>query len=429
MAGPGRSFPGLREGRKAFLAVQPEEPMTRPIVLAAVFALAASAGLAADHPGQKFDIQIKDLPKPYATPGVDNHSNPFPRPSGALPEVPPGFAVEIYASGFKSPRFMAVAPNGDVFLADIYAGRIDLLRETGGKIVVTTFAEGFDRPHGLALARDALYVGDVKAVWRLPYADGATRAATRSKVTSTPDLWPNGYHITRDLAIDSKGTLYVAAGSAGNVEEDPPGRAAVSTVAPDGSLKSFATGLRNPVGIAFYPGTDDLFVTVNERDGYGDEMVPDYLTHLKPGGFYGWPYAWLGAHPDPDWGARRPDMIARAIAPDLLFHAHSAPLGLVFYEGAQFPSVYKGDAFVALHGSWNSGAPTGYKVVRVPFRNGRPAGGYENFVTGFWNGASKPGAPAQVWGRPAGLAVAKDGSLLIADDVGKVVWRVRYMGK
>jgi glucose/arabinose dehydrogenase len=158
-------------------------------------------------------------------------------------------------------------------------------------------------------------------------------------------------------------------------------------------------------------------------------MVPDYLTHVQPGGFYGWPYAWLGAHPDPDWGAKRPDMVAKAIPPDLLFRAHSAPLGLVFYEGAQFPASYKGDAFVALHGSWNSGAPTGYKVVRVPFKNGRPSGGYENFITGFWDGAGGNGAPAQVWGRPAGLAVAKDGSLLIADDAGKVVWRVRYSAK
>ena len=398
-------------------------------VLAAALLLGAAPALAADRPGEKFNIQVNDLPKPFATPAVANQSSPIPRPAGAMPQVPPGFKVEIYASGFQNPRWMAVAPNGDVFLAEPSAGRIDLLHETGGKVAVSTFADGFDQPHGLALTRDALYVGDVKAVWKLPYADGARTADKRSKITSAADLWPKGYHTTRDLAVDSKGTVYVAAGSAGNVEEDPAGRAAVSTIAADGSLKPYATGLRNPVGIVFYPGTDDLFVTVNERDGYGDEMVPDYLTHLQPGGFYGWPYAWLGNHSDPQWGAKRPDMVAKAITPDLLFHAHSAPLGLVFYEGTQFPSVYKGDAFVALHGSWNSGAPTGYKVVRVPFKNGRPAGGYENFVTGFWNGVDKPGSPAHVWGRPAGLAAGKDGSLLIADDVGKVVWRVSYTGK
>jgi glucose/arabinose dehydrogenase len=403
--------------------------LPRPSVVAATLLLSLGCALAADRPGEKFDIQVKDLPKPFATPAVANSSTVIPRPAGVLPLVPPGFKIEVYASGFQNPRWLAVAPNGDVFLTEPSAGRIDLLRSDGGKVNTTTFAEGFRRPHGMVMARDALFVSDDRAVWRLAYVDGQIRPSGTKRVTTAADLSPGGYHWTRDLAIDSRGTLYVGIGSSNNVGEDSPTRATVQTVAPDGSLKPFATGIRNPVGLAFYPGTDDLFVTVNERDGYGDEMVPDYLTHLQRGGFYGWPYAWLGPHPDPDWGAKRPDMVAKAIAPDLLFHAHSAPLGLVFYEGAQFPASYKGDAFVALHGSWNSGAPTGYKVVRVPFRNGRPAGGYENFVTGFWNGAGKPGSPARVWGRPAGLAVAKDGSLLIADDAGKVVWRVSYVGK
>jgi len=402
--------------------------LPRPSVVAATLLLSLGCALAADRPGEKFDIQIKDLPKPFATPAVANSSTVIPRPAGVLPLVPPGFKIEVYASGFQNPRWLAVAPNGDVFLTEPSAGRIDLLRSDGGKVYATTFADGFRRPHGMVMTRDALFVSDDRAVWRLAYVDGQIRPSGTKRVTTAADLSPGGYHWTRDLAIDSRGTLYVGIGSSNNVGEDSPTRATVQTVAPDGSLKPFATGIRNPVGLAFYPGTDDLFVTVNERDGYGDEMVPDYLTHLQRSGFYGWPYAWLGPHPDPDWGARRPDMVAKAIAPDLLFHAHSAPLGLVFYEGAQFPASYKGDAFVALHGSWNSGAPTGYKVVRVPFRNGRPAGGYENFVTGFWNGAGKPGSPARVWGRPAGLAVAKDGSLLIADDAGKVVWRISYVG-
>jgi glucose/arabinose dehydrogenase len=394
----------------------------------ALFVFGICAASAVDRPGQEFHISVKDLPKPYATPGVANSSLRIARPAGALPEVPPGFSVSLYASGLSDPRWMAVAPNGDVFLAEPSIGRITLLHEKDGKVEAHDFASGFDTPHGLIFANGALFVGDLKAVWKLPYSEGATKAGKRERVTTAADLGPGG-HVTRDLAIDSKGTLYIGIGSVSNVGEDGPIRATVQTIQPDGSLKTFASGLRNAVGLQFYPGTDDLFVTVNERDGLGDELVPDYLTHVERGAFYGWPYSYLGQHPDPDFGKKRPDLQARAVMPDLLFRAHSAPLGLVFYEGAQFPAAYKGDAFVALHGSWNSAVPTGYKVVRVPFKNGRPTGTYENFLTGFWNGESKPGSPARVWGRPAGLAVARDGSLLIADDAGKVVWRVSYKAK
>jgi glucose/arabinose dehydrogenase len=395
------------------------------------FALACTvqSGFAADRPGETFRISVQSLPKPYATPGAANSSQRIARPAGVLPQVPAGFAVSLYASGLRDPRWMAVAPNGDVFLAEPDAGKITLLREKAGKVEASSFADGFETPHGLLFAKGALFVGDLNAVWRIAYADGQTKAGPRQRVTRAPDLGPRGNHVTRDLAMDSKGTLYIAIGSASNVGEDAPTRATVQMVGADGTMHTFASGLRNPVGIQFYPGTDDLFVTVNERDGLGDELVPDYLTHVQQGGFYGWPYSYLGQHPDPDFGNKRPDLVAKAIMPDLLFHAHSAPLGLVFYEGTQFPAAYKGDAFVALHGSWNSSVPTGYKVVRVPFQNGRPTGTYENFVTGFWDGASKPGSPARVLGRPAGLAVAKDGSLLIADDAGKVVWRVSYTGK
>lgn len=403
--------------------------LVRPAILAGLFAVWAAAASAADLPGQVFHISVNGLPKPYAIPSVANPSQRVARPDGVLPQVPTGFAVSVYASGLTNPRWMAVAPNGDVFLAEPSVGRITLLHQKDGKVAASTFADGFRLPHGLLFYKGALLVGDVQAVWRLAYTDGASRAGKRVRVTSAADLSPAGNHWTRDLAVDSKGTLYIGIGSASNVGEDAPTRATVQTVAADGSLHSFASGLRNPVGLQFYPGTDDLFVTVNERDGLGDELVPDYLTHVQRGGFYGWPYSYLGQHPDPDYGAKRADLVAKAVMPDLLFHAHSAPLGLVFYEGAQFPASYRGDAFVALHGSWNSGMPTGYKVVRVPFRNGRPTGSYENFVTGFWNGTSEPGSPAKVWGRPAGLAVAKDGSLLIADDVGRTVWRVSYPGK
>jgi len=398
-------------------------------LVAGLVCLASVSAFAADIPGTVFHISVNDLPKPYATPGVANPSQRIARPDGVLPHVPAGFSVSLYAAGLTNPRWMALAPNGDVFLAEPSAGRITLLHEKDGKVAANIFADGFRLPHGLLFYKGALLVSDVRAVWRLAYTDGATKAGKRERVTTAADLAPVGNHWTRDLAVDSKGTLFIGIGSASNVGEDAPIRATVQTVAADGSLHTFASGIRNPVGLQFYPGTDDLFATVNERDGLGDGLVPDYLTHVRPGGFYGWPYSYLGQHPDPDYGAKRPDLVAKSVMPDLLFQAHSAPLGLVFYEGSQFPASYKGDAFVALHGSWNSAAPTGYKVVRVPFKNGRPTGTYENFMTGFWDGKSEPGEPARVWGRPAGLAVAKDGSLLVADDAGKVVWRVSYTGK
>jgi len=434
MASLTRSLSVLGPGGKAFLAAclkrAPEWQLRRLLaLLALIAALNPISVSAADQPGTIFHITVNDLPKPYATAGVANPPQRIARPPTALPAVPPGFAVSLYAAGLSNPRWLAVAPSGDVFVAEPSAGRITLLHAKDGNIEASTFADGLRRPHGLVFAQGALFVSDAQAVWRLAYSAGTLKSAKRERVTRSADLSPFGYHWTRDLAMDSKGTLYVGVGSAGNVGEEAPPRATIQTVAPDGTLRTFATGLRNPVGLQFYPGTDDLFVTVNERDGLGDGLVPDYLTHVRQGAFYGWPYAYLGPHADPDFGAKRPDLVAKAVAPDLLFQAHSAPLGLVFYDGAQFPAAYKGDAFVALHGSWNSAAPTGYKVVRVPFKAGRPLGTYENFVTGFWHDGGENGTPARIWGRPAGLAVAKDGSLLIADDAGKVVWRVSYVGK
>jgi glucose/arabinose dehydrogenase len=188
----------------------------------------------------------------------------------------------------------------------------------------------------------------------------------------------------------------------------------------------FGTGLRNPVGITFYPGTDDLYVVVNERDGEGDELVPDYMTRVQQGDFYGWPYAYLGQHEEPSLKGKHPELVAKAKVPDVLFRSHSAPLGLLFYTGNQFPAQYRGGAFVAHHGSWNASNPRGYKIVYVPFQNGRPVGGYDNFALGFWTAGN---APAGVMGRPVGLAQAKDGSLLVADDVGNAVWRISYSAR
>jgi glucose/arabinose dehydrogenase len=403
--------------------------MVKSGVFALVTVFAGTAAQGADLPGQRFSISPASLAKPYATPAADNDSKAIARPSGALPKVPDGFGVSVFADGLAHARWMTVAPNGDVFLAQSDAGRVVVLRPSRNgthAAKIATFAAGFDRPHGLALHDGALYVADVKSLWRLHWSEGALKASgKRARVAdTTPALGPG--HFTRDIVFDSKGTLYLTVGSRNNVSEEPLPYASVQIVNASGSLSPFAIGLRNPVGIAFYPSTDDLYVTVNERDGLGDDLPPDYLTRIQKGYFFGWPYAYIGNHPDPDYGKKRPDLVVKTKVPDVLFHAHSAPLGLVFYDGNQFPAEYRGNAFVSLHGSWNDAHPTGYKVVRVKFTNGRPENAYENFLTGFWDGST---SPARVWGRPVGLVVAKDGSLLIADDVGGTVWRVAYRGK
>lgn len=405
--------------------------------------LAAGVSFAADRPGQKFQISPTSLAKPHATKGVGNPPEDIPRAAGNQPEVPKGFVLSIFADRLTNARWMAVAPNGDIFLAEPPGGyrargggKITVLRDSNNdgkadqRFTFLPASAGFVYPHGLAFHAGYLYVGDVRGIWRFSYTDGQTAAGKPEKVTSkVADLAPKNGHITRNIAFGPDGGLYLALGSRDNISDFKPG-AQVFKINADGSMREFASGIRNPVGIAFQPGTNTLFVVSNERDMLGDGLPPDYMTSVKPGGFYGYPYAYIGKNPDPVWGAKDPGgKVASTITPDVLFQAHSAPVGLVFYTGSSFPAAYKNDAFVALHGSWNAANPTGYKVVRVRFQNGKPVNGYENFVTGFWNGTGQPGQPAKVWGRPAGLAVAKDGSLLIADDVANVIWRVAYTGK
>jgi glucose/arabinose dehydrogenase len=388
----------------------------------------SGAAWAVDRPGQHFELKPSDLPKPYASPAVANNNEAIPRPAGMMPQAPKGFTVSIYATGLTLPRFMAVAPNGDVFLSERLASKITLLRDskgTGAADERFTFAEGLHNPSGVAVHDGFVYISDQIAIWRTPYVPGATKAGKLEQVTKTPDLRNSGMHGTRNFAIAPDGAMFVEMGSHDNVSEYQPG-AKIFQIK-DGQLVDYASGLRNPVGVAFYPGTHDLFVAVNERDGLGDNLPPDYFTYVKPGGFYGYPWSYTGKRPDPDVGAKRPEMVAQAITPDVLFPAHSAPTGLAFYTGDSFPADYKGDAFVSLHGSWNTSEPHGYKVVRIRMKNGRPAGGYDNFLTGFWDGVSKN--PPKAWGRPVGLAVAKDGSLLVADDQGKTIWKVTYTGK
>jgi glucose/arabinose dehydrogenase len=311
----------------------------------------------------------------------------------------------------------------------------------------------------MVFGEGALYVADTEAVWRFAWRPGQLEAAgPKERVTPEGALDTARGHSSRTLALHPDGSrLYVGIGSSGNLLEDGEPRATVREFRIDGSGgRSFATGLRNPVGLAFRPGTEELWTVVNERDGMGEELVPDFLVRLREGGFYGWPYAYLGPNPQPGFAERRPDLVARTLPPDLLFRAHSAPLGLVFHEGEAFPPEWRSGAFVALHGSWNAAAPRGYFVAHVPFAEGRPVGHYVVFASGFlveiadqslladaWDvlasGFSRRAlrnlkrgltmgdrTPALVLGRPAGLAVGADGSLLVADDLAQVVWRISY---
>jgi glucose/arabinose dehydrogenase len=288
-----------------------------------------------------------------------------------------------------------------------------------------TYAEGLKWPHGMAFGNGAFYVADALGIYRYAYKDGDTKAGARTQVTENGAFGKLGGHWTRNIALDRNGRIFVAIGSNGNINEDEPHRATISMVEGN-KIVTFGAGLRNPVGIAFHPITDDLYTVVNERDGLGDELVPDYLTRVQQGDFYGWPYAYIGPNPEPSMMGKRPDLVAKTKVPDVLFRSHSAPLGLLFYTGTQFPADYRGGAFVALHGSWNASTPRGYKVVYVPFNNNRPSGEYVNFALGFWTTGQ---APAGVMGRPVGLAQARDGSLLVADDVGQAVWRISYSGR
>lgn len=384
--------------------------------------------------GERITIHPGELPLPVVGKSVPNPPRPISRPPGVLPTVPPGFAVTVFAEGRNHARWLAVGDDGDVFLAESALGEITLLRDEDGDgraESARTFVQGFERPHGLAVREGYLYVADTLGVWRMPYKSGLPRPLKPpERITPKHGLGDARGHWTRTLALSPDGKrMYVAIGSRTNEGEDEAPRATVREFPLEGEVgagRTFASGLRNPVGMAVQPGSGLLYVVVNERDGLGDDLVPDFLSHLEDGGFYGWPYSYIGKNPQPGQEGKHPDLVARAVVPDLLFHAHSAPMGLVFYSGDQFPGDYQGDAFVALHGSQNTAVPRLPMVVRVPFQEGRPVGGFEPFVEGFGRIEAER---ANIWGRPVGLAVAKDGSLLIADDVGQVVWRVRYTGQ
>lgn len=374
-------------------------------------------------------IQVRDLPSPFATESASKKVQVISRPQNGGLQVPKGFTAKPFAQGLSRPRWLMVAPNGDVFLSESYDNRVRLLRDANQDGIAelnTVFAEGLNQPLGMAISSDqtSFYIANTDTVVRYPYQMGQTQL--QGKPTVITRLTGGGYnqHWTRNLIFSPDGTkLYVSVGSASNVDPEDPPRATIQVMNPDGSdRRTFASGLRNPVGLAFNPITQLLYTTVNERDGLGDDLVPDYLTSVQPNGFYGWPYSYLGSNPEPRV-PRKPDLEHRAIVPEVLFQAHSAALGLVFYDRQQFPSTYRNSAFVAFRGSWNRSEGTGYKVVRVPFNaRGKAEGSYEDFVTGWVVDAKKP----TVWGRPVGLAIAQDGSLLITDEPGGTIWRIAY---
>lgn len=406
-------------------------------------------------------VLAQQLPAPFHTPWFRRGTRVVAMPEGHRLTAPPGFTVGVFADGLQFARFMALAPNGDVFLAEPVrgAGRITILRDADGDGAAETretFATGLNRPFGLAFWKNYLYVGNNDSVVRFTYERGQTKAtgeperiaelpssdAALDQDTATrlniPINQTRGYnHWTRNVIFNPDGTkLYVTIGSATNstpepldpVRGAPPSagvaRAAIHEYNPDGSgRREFAGGLRNPVGLAFFPGTNTLWTSVNERDHLGDDLVPDFITSVRDGGFYGWPYSYIGQHLDPTVTPQRPDLVSRAIAPDVLLTSHSAALGLLFYTGSQFPSEYRNSAFVALHGSINRSKLSGYSVVRIPFSGGKPIGAAENFLTGF---IARDDEEKQAWGRPVGLLQLPDGSLLVSDDGGNRVWRVSY---
>ena len=442
----------------------------RCCALCAIFCTAVASGARAggeldwrqDAPGHDTHIDVATLPPPFATPSAGNPPRVIARPADARLSLPPGFHIEVFATGLAGPRKMLETPGGDVLVSETYGGRISLLHPTrmhptgngAREPLREVLAAGLRQPFGLAFYPDAqhprwLYVAESNRVVRYPYPP--TGDAARTAQIVVPDLPSGGAHFTRDLAFSPDGKrMFVSVGSASNIAAGmaavpPAGIAAWESQHAPGAAwggetdradilvfdvdsrapgRVFATGLRNCVSLTVQPGSGELWCTTNERDCLGDDLVPDYSTHVAEGAFYGWPWYYLGAHPDPRVVPARPDLRDRVTVPDILYQAHSAALNLTFYTActgaSAFPAEYVGDAFVAFHGSWNRDPRTGYKLVRVRMRGGRPTGEYTDFLTGFMVD------DADVWGRPVATAELADGSLLMSDDGSNTIYRISY---
>ena len=406
-----------------------------------------------NDPGRRRMIRPRDLPAPDRAGSVTNFVTNVRRTTAQKPIVPAGFAVNLFASGLAGPRLIRVAPNGDVFAAESNAGRVRVLRPNGAQSSeATVFASGLSSPFGIAFyppGKDPqwIYVGNTDSVVRFPYRNGDLTARGPAEVI-VPNL-PTGGHHTRDVVFSPDGkTMYVSVGSATNVgdrigklsaaelqkwQSDHPLGAAWGNEADRADVLAFdaqgrdrriyATGIRNCVGMAIQPGSGTVWCSTNERDGLGDNVPTDYITRVREGAFYGWPWYYIGANQDPRHRGERPDLKDKITIPDVLIQAHSASLGMTFYEATQFPQDYRGSIFAAEHGSWNRSKRTGYKIIRVIMKDGAPTGAYEDFATGFVVNDS------EVWGRPVGVAVDKDGDLLVSEDANGTIWRIAYSGK
>ncbi len=378
-------------------------------------------------------VNWKGLPEPYHTESANNPPRIVERSEQDFLSVPEGFVVEEYLSGFLRPRFMLPGANNEILLSDMSAGIVYIIRDKKAEPLITNLG----RPYGMAFYKDWLYVADVSAVKRYKYAARQGNVGKGEEVISLT-RYASG-HITRSILFDEEAEkLYLTVGSRSNVSlGEPPIRAAVSRFNPDGTgFELFATGIRNPVGLRWYPDAaldtegvnsnpadaGKLWITTHERDGLGDDLVPDYFTMIQKGGFYGWPYAYIGPHEDPRHKGVAPDKVRQTLYPDVLLGSHTGAMDFTFYTGNQFPKKYRGGAFLALHGSWNRSKRAGYKIVFVPFKKGRPISGPEDFLTGWMRAEDK----AEVWGRPVAVLQMRDGSLLISDDGSGKLWRVSY---
>jgi glucose/arabinose dehydrogenase/cytochrome c2 len=414
-----------------------------------------------ETPGVKHHFTLADLPAPYATQSAGNGPQVVPQPDGAEPAVPPGFTLKKFAEGLSNPRLLRTAPNGDIFIAETAPGRIRVMRTQDGADASTVnqiFVAGLDRPFGIAFYPPGndprwIYVANNNSVVRFPYHNGDLQASGPPEVIVPKLTDSHGGHSTRDVVFSNDGRrMFISVGSASNIAEEmdrktpeeiqaweaehglgaawgpETHRAEILVTDPEGQgpLRPYATGIRNGVGMAVNPETGDLWVSTNERDALGDNLVPDYVTRVKEGGFYGWPWYYMGNFEDPRHAGERPDLAGKAIVPDVLEQSHSASLEMTFYTAtngvAAFPAEYQGDAFVALHGSWNRTTRTGYKIIRLRLDHGVPTGEYDDFMTGFVVDNSS------VWGRPVGVTVAHDGALLITEDGNGTIWRVAYTG-